>query len=62
MYSKLPQQVRVVASIAERYYGVSAWSVWDEKRDKGRQKDWDELEGCHRTHTMTWFIKKVSKV
>jgi hypothetical protein len=45
--------------VAEKHYGVSVWSSWDETRDKGQQKDWDNLEGIHRATTMTWFIKKV---
>jgi len=57
--SKLPQ-VTVISSVAERHYGVAANSIWDESRDKGREKLWDKYEGVWRAKLMTWFINKVN--
>jgi len=56
--SKLPSQVTVVSSVAERHYGVSASSPFDEREDAGRPKTWDAYENIYRTTKMTWFINK----
>jgi hypothetical protein len=57
--SKLPEQVTVVSSVAERHYGVMSRSVYREDQDAGRQKHYDSHEGVYRVDRMTWFINKV---
>ncbi|KAF2654972.1 actin-like ATPase domain-containing protein [Lophiostoma macrostomum CBS 122681] len=56
--SKLPEQVTVVSSVAERHYGVMSRSVYREDQDAGRQKHYDSHEGVYRVDRMTWFINK----
>ncbi|OCL00822.1 actin-like ATPase domain-containing protein [Cenococcum geophilum 1.58] len=56
--SKLPHQVAVLSSVAERHYGVTCRALYDEKEDQGRKKIWDSYEGIYRVEKMTWFISK----
>ncbi|KAI9654197.1 MAG: hypothetical protein M1821_006725 [Bathelium mastoideum] len=56
--SKLPKQVTVVSSVAERHYGVEAEWDYDEDEDFGQPKRWDDKEGTYKTTKMTWLVEK----
>lgn len=62
--SKLPQGPQNkppdVVTTAEKSYGVSAAMIYDEVRDEGRKKMWDQWEEKDRCAVMNWYIYKVS--
>ena len=62
--SKLPQgpenKPPDVVTTAEKSYGVSAAMIYDEVRDEGREKMWDQWEEKNRCAVMNWYIYKVS--
>ncbi|KAF2878237.1 hypothetical protein BDV95DRAFT_600908 [Massariosphaeria phaeospora] len=58
--SKLPRQVAVLSSAAQRHYGVKSRSPWDKMTHQGQPKIWDSHLEMHHVTVMTWFIKKAS--
>ena len=57
--SQLPQEAVIVSSIAEKHYGVSARSLYDEDEDSGQQTVWDEYDLAYKVVKMTWYIFQV---
>jgi hypothetical protein len=47
-----------VTSVAEKHYGVTGMSHFDETRDRGQKKVWDEYDEIHRADVMSWYIHK----
>ncbi|KAI3061041.1 hypothetical protein CBS147353_10098 [Aspergillus niger] len=64
--SKLPQGPQNkppdVVTTAEKSYGVSAAMIYDEVRDEGRKKMWDQWEEKDRCAVMNWYIYKYDSL
>ncbi|GKZ55636.1 hypothetical protein AnigIFM49718_000717 [Aspergillus niger] len=64
--SKLPQGPQNkppdVVTTAEKSYGVSAAMIYDEVRDEGREKMWDQWEEKDRCAVMNWYIYKYDNL
>ncbi|KAH8595949.1 hypothetical protein B0O99DRAFT_511415 [Bisporella sp. PMI_857] len=54
--SRLPNQATVTSTQAVRHYGVSAWSVFEHARDKGKKTKVWSSDGITRCRTNTWYI------
>lgn len=57
---KMPREVAVVTSVAERHYGVAASVTYNEAKDFDQTLIWDKYDKVFRVITMDWFIVKVS--
>lgn len=57
--SVLPSAPVVTSTRASKHYGTDSLNPWDDERDAGQEKEWDEWDEMWRCNVMNWSIYKV---